>query len=520
MKDKYIVWSNYNKLDLNNIPKELINKLFTGRKNMNNNNRANALQQMNADFDGVSINKWIELYTEYSCPKDTVFSLQKYYINNDNTLQLFVTDPNVFNDILYTKDNVLYANKRKMQLTSTFYMARHIDKQFDSTSIYIASNFIKYVNEKNLGVIGNDKGDYLLYIRHDENVLYILQHNDGKFTFVKLQDMLTINDNKKSNSSTDTLQSDNMMSTQNKNTDNDIPTPNLKEIFSHVVPGNVNSIALHDIAKQVDKYTESLPKDTVVPQAFKMDEKGKFVHTGCYEKQNNVLSEESYINKPILGPSINIGPSINNYCLANSFQHTVDEYGIYVISAINPPGISNYEKELLQILSPENCDIINPLTYLNHKGTLTDMQKEIFGINLPAFYNDVDVADTYPTMSIAYNNSSETPQQEINSLDTQINEAAITFTFNSILTPGMLTLFGGWTESISNLENLNLNKNIHKSLAPNYERWDARDYNLAAIENNAERISAEENYITGTLQETECQPDKQEVTINNLFKGM
>ena len=32
-----------------------------------------------------------------------------------------------------------------------------------------------------------------------------------------LQDMLTINDNKKSNSSTDTLQSDNMMSTQNKN---------------------------------------------------------------------------------------------------------------------------------------------------------------------------------------------------------------------------------------------------------------------------------------------------------------
>ena len=317
-------------------------------------------QQMNADFDGVSINKWIELYTDYSCPKDTVFSLQKYYINNDNTLQLFVTDPNVFNDILYTKDNVLYANKCKMQLISTFYMARHIDKQFDATSIYIASNFIKYVNEKNLGVIGNDKGDYLLYTRHDENVLYILQHNDGKFTFVKLQDMLTINDNKKSNSSTDTLQSDNMMSTQNKNTDND----------------------------------------------------------------------------------------------------------------------------------------------------------------LPAFYNDVDVADTYPTMSIAYNNSSETPQQEINSLDTQINEAAITFTFNSILTPGMLTLFGGWTESISNLENLNLNKNIHKSLAPNYERWDARDYNLAAIENNAERISAEENYITGTLQETECQPDKQEVTINNLFKGM
>ena len=178
------------------------------------------------------------------------------------------------------------------------------------------------------------------------------------------------------------------------------------------------------------------------------------------------------------------------------------------------------EKELLQILSPENCDIINPLTYLNHKGTLTDMQKEIFGINLPAFYNDVDVADTYPTMSIAYNNSSETPQQEINSLDTQINEAAITFTFNSILTPGMLTLFGGLTESISNLENLNLNKNIHKSLALNYERWDARDYNLAAIENNAKRISAEENYITGTLQETEYQPDKQEVTINNLFKGM
>ena len=197
-------------------------------------------QQMNADFDGVSINKWIELYTDYSCPKDTVFSLQKYYINNDNTLQLFVTDPNVFNDILYTKDNVLYANKLKMQLTSTFYMARHIDKQFDATSIYIASNFIKYVNEKNLGVIGNDKGDYLLYTRHDENVLYILQHNAGKFTFVKLQDMLTINDNKKSNSSTDTLQSDNMMSTQNKNTDNDIPTPNLKEIFH----GEVNTASV------------------------------------------------------------------------------------------------------------------------------------------------------------------------------------------------------------------------------------------------------------------------------------
>ena len=52
------------------------------------------------------------------------------------------------------------------------------------------------------------------------------------------------------------------------------------------------------------------------------------------------------------------------------------------------------------------------------------------------------------------------------------------------------------------------------------ERWDARDYNLAAIKNNAKRISAEENYITGTLQETEYQPDKQEVTINNLFKGM
>jgi hypothetical protein len=36
----------------------------------------------------------------------------------------------------------------------------------------------------------------------------------------------------------------------------------------------------------------------------------------------------------------------------------------------------------------------------------------------------------------------------------------------------------------------------------------------------AKKISAEENYITGTLQETEYQPDKQEVTINNLFKGM
>ena len=519
MKDKYIVWSNYNKLDLNNIPKELINKLFNGRKNMDDIKKIDPFQQMNADFDGVSINKWIELYTVYSCPKDTVFSLQKYYINNDNTLQLFVTDPNVFNDILYTKDNVLYANKRKMQLTSTFYMARHIDKQFYATSIYIASNFIKYVNEKNLGVIGNDKGDYLLYTRHDENVPYILQHNAGKFTFVKLQDMLTINDNKKSNSSTDTLQSDNMMSTQNKNTDNDIPTPNLKEIFSHVVPGNVNSIALHDIAKQVDKYTESLPKDTVVPQAFKMDEKGKFVHTGCYEKQNNVLSEESYINKPILGPSINIGPSINNYCLANSFQHTVDKYGIYVISSINHPSISNYEKELLQILSPENCDIINPLTYLNHKGTLTDMQKEIFGINLPAFYNDV-VADTYPNMSTVFNKSLGASQKEIDTLDKRISEPTFTVPFKEKTIIGRLKLMLYYANIASEFKEINLNKNIHKSLAPNYERWDARDYNLAAIENNAERISAEENYITGTLQETEYQPDKQEVTINNLFKGM
>ena len=82
-------------------------------------------------------------------------------------------------------------------------------------------------------------------------------------------------------------------------------------------------------SKWIELYTDYLcPEDTVVPQAFKIDEKGKFVHTGCYEKQNNVLSEESYINKPILGPSINIGPSINNYCLANSFQHTVDKYGI------------------------------------------------------------------------------------------------------------------------------------------------------------------------------------------------
>ena len=471
-------------------------------------------QQMNADFDGVSINKWIELYTVYSCPKDTVFSLQKYYINNDNTLQLFVTDPNVFNDILYTKDNVLYANKRKMQLTSTFYMARHIDKQFYATSIYIASNFIKYVNEKNLGVIGNDKGDYLLYTRHDENVLYILQHNAGKFTFVKLQDMLTINDNKKSNLSTDTLQSDNMMSTQNKNTDNDIPTPNLKEIFSHVVPGNVNSIALHDIAKQVDKYIESLPKDTVVPQVFKMDEKGKFVHTGCYEKQENVMGEESYINEPILGPSI------NNYYHTSSIQHTVDKYGIYVISSINPPGISNYEKELLQILSPENYDIINPLTYLNPKGTLSNTQKEIFDINLPAFYNDVDVADTYPNMSTVFNKSLGASQKEVDTLDTCISEPTFTVTFKEKTIIDKLKLMLYYANIMSKFRDINLNKNIHKSLAPNYERWDARDYNLAAIENNAERISAEENYITGTLQETEYQPDKQEVTINNLFKGM
>ena len=471
-------------------------------------------QQMNADFDGVSINKWIELYTNYSCPKDTVFSLQKYYINNDNTLQLFVTDPNVFNDILYTKDNVLYANKCKMQLTSTFYMARHIDKQFYATSIYIASNFIKYVNEKNLGVIGNDKGDYLLYTRHDENVLYILQHNAGKFTFVKLQDMLTINDNKKSNSSTDTLQSDNMMSTQNKNTDNDIPTPNLKEIFSHVVPGNVNSIALHDISKQVDKYTESLPKDTVVPQAFKMDEKGKFVHTGCYEKQENVMGEESYINEPILGPSI------NNYCLTSPVQHTFDKYSIYINSAINLPGISNYEKELLQILSPENYDIIHPLTYLNFNVTLSDTQKEIFGINLPAFYNDVDVADIHPSTNTTYNEDLITSQKEELSHKKQYANITITLKESKKTIFDLLQEMLYATDIMGKLKDMNNNNNIHKSLAPNYERWDARDYNLAVIENNAKRISAEENYIIGTLQETEYQPDKQEVTINNLFKGM
>ena len=199
----HTAWGNYNNLEIDSIPKELINKLSTGRKNMDNVKKIDPFQQMNADFDGVSNNKWIELYTNYSCPKDIVYSLQKYSIDNVNALQLSVTRPSVFKDILYIKNNVLYINKDLLLRVTPFYNVKYSNGHYSLTSVYISSNVIKYVDDINYDIIGNDKGDYLLYIKSTDNLPYILQHNGSEFTFVKLQDMLTINDDKKSNSNID-----------------------------------------------------------------------------------------------------------------------------------------------------------------------------------------------------------------------------------------------------------------------------------------------------------------------------